>query len=78
MALWLVNIWTKRLWIRYRVVGVPRLDAQLCQDPNAVGELEGLVEHVLAFHVPFGDSVDVVVLKLPRHCVCKRSSSVRQ
>lgn len=66
------GIGTGQLWIRYRVVGVPWLDTQLCQDPNAIGELEGLVEHVLAFHVPLGNGVDVVVLKLPRYCVCKR------
>lgn len=56
---------TAQLWMRYRVVGVPGLYAQLCQDPDAVGELEGLVEHVLAFHVSLGNGVDVVVLKLP-------------
>lgn len=48
----------------HRVVGVARLNAQLSQDPDAVGELQRLVEHVLALHVPLGDGVHVVVLQL--------------
>lgn len=47
----------------HRVVGVPGLDAQLGQDPDAVGEFEGLVEHVLPLHVPLGYGVDIVVLQ---------------
>lgn len=53
-----------------RVVGVARLDAQLCQDPDAVGEFERLIQHVLALHVPLGDGVDVVVLELSGNRVC--------
>lgn len=48
----------------HRVVGVPGLDAQLSQDPDAIGELQGLVEHVLPLHVPLGNGVDIVVLQL--------------
>lgn len=48
----------------YRVVGVARLDAQLGKDPDAVSEFEGLIEHVLALHVPLGNGVDVVILQL--------------
>lgn len=48
----------------YRVVGVARLDAELGEDPDAVGKFQGLVEHVLAFYVPLGDGVDVVILQL--------------
>lgn len=48
----------------HRVVGVPGLDAQLRQDPDAVGEFEGLVEHVLPLHVPLGYGVHIVVLQL--------------
>ena len=55
----------------YRVVGVPGLDAELGQDPDAVGEFEGLVQHVLALHVPLGNGVDVVALQFARHRVCE-------
>lgn len=48
----------------HRVVGVARLNAKLSQDPDAVGELQRLVEHVLALHVPLGNGVHVVVLQL--------------
>ena len=41
---------------------VARLDLELGQHPDAVGELERLVEHVLAVHVALGDREDVVVL----------------
>ena len=58
--------------VPHRVVGVARLDPELGQDPDAVGELEGLVQHVLALHVPLGDGVDVAALQLPRHRVCKK------
>lgn len=57
--------------VPHRVVRVARLDPELGQDPDAVGELQGLVQHVLALHVPLGDGVDVIVLQLPRHRVCK-------
>ena len=58
-------------WLQmiYRVVGVSRLNAELSQDPDAIGQLEGLVQHVLAFYVSLGNGVDVVILQLPRHCV---------
>lgn len=46
------------------VVGVPRLHPQLGQHPDAVGELHGLVEHVLALHRPLGDGEDVAALQL--------------
>lgn len=62
----------------YCVVGVAGLDAELSQDPDAVGELEGLVEHILALHIPLGDGVDVVVLQLPRHRVCKATLHTSQ
>lgn len=50
---------------RQRVVGVARLDSELGQDPDAIGELEGLVEHILALDISFGNSVDIVILQLP-------------
>lgn len=46
-----------------RVVRVPRLNAKLGQDPDAVGEFQRLIEHVLTFHIPLGDGVDIVVLQ---------------
>ena len=53
----------------YRVIGVSWLDAQLSQDPNAIGELQRLVQHVLPLHVPLGNSVNVVVLQLAGNSV---------
>lgn len=48
----------------YRVVRISRLDAELGKDPDAVSEFQGLVEHVLALHVPLGNGVNVVILQL--------------
>lgn len=47
----------------HRVVRVPWLNAKLGQDPDAIGEFQRLVEHVLALHVPLGNGVDIVVLQ---------------
>lgn len=54
---------------RQRIIGVSWLDPQLCQNPNAISELQGLVQHVLPFHVPLGNSVNIVVLQLAGNCV---------
>lgn len=48
----------------HRVVGVPRLHPQLGQHPDAVGELHGLVKHVLTLHRPLGDGEDIAALQL--------------
>lgn len=37
---------------------------QLGQHPDAVGELHGLVKHVLTLHRPLGDGEDVAALQL--------------
>lgn len=50
---------------KYRVVGISGLNAELSQDPDAVGQLEGLVKHILPFYVSLGNGVDVVILQLP-------------
>lgn len=47
--------------------GVAGLDAQLRQHPDAIGQLEGLVKHVLALHVPLGDGEDVAALQPTAH-----------
>lgn len=46
------------------VVGVPYMHPQLGQHPDAVGELHGLVKHVLTLHRPLGDGEDVAALQL--------------
>lgn len=48
-------------------VGVAWLDAQLRQHPDAIGQLQGLVEHVLTLHVPLGDCEDVATLQPAAH-----------
>lgn len=47
-------------------------------DPDAVGELQRLVQHVLPLHVPLGDGEDVVALQLPGDGVCKTGPRVTQ
>lgn len=46
------------------------LQLELCQYPYAIGELNGLVQHVLAFHVTLGDGEDVAALQLVGDAVC--------
>lgn len=58
----------------YRIIGVSWLDPQLGQNPNAISELQGLVQHVLPFHIPLGNSVNIVVLQLAGNCVQKQRS----
>lgn len=55
----------------YREAGVAGLDAELGQHPDAIGELQRLVEHVLTLHVPLGNGVDVVVLQFAGDGVCR-------
>lgn len=43
---------------------VAGLDLELRENPDAVGEFDGLVEHVLALHIPLGDGEDVGTLQL--------------
>lgn len=47
----------------YRVIGIARLYAEFGEDPDPVGKFERLIQHVLAFYIPLGDGVDVVVLQ---------------
>lgn len=47
----------------YRVIGIARLYAEFGEYPDPVGEFERLIQHVLAFYVPLGDGVDIVVLQ---------------
>lgn len=47
----------------YRVIGIARLYAELGEYPDPVGEFERLIQHVLAFYVPLGNGVDIVVLQ---------------
>lgn len=54
----------------YREAGVAGLDPELSQHPDAVGELQGLVEHVLTLHVPLGDGEDVAALEFAADGVC--------
>lgn len=51
----------------HREVRVAGLDAQLRQHPDAIGQLEGLVKHVLALHVPLGNCEDVAALQPAAH-----------
>lgn len=51
----------------HREAGVAGLDAQLGQHPDAVGQLERLVEHVLALHIPPGHGEDVAALQPAAH-----------
>lgn len=55
----------------HREVGVAWLDAQLCQHPDAIGQLQRLVEHVLALHIPLGDGEDVTALQLVACSLCR-------
>ena len=59
----------------YREAGIAGLDPELCQHPDAVGELQGLVEHVLALHVPLGDGEDVAALELAANGICAGGES---
>lgn len=54
----------------HREAGVAWLDPQLRQHPDAVGQFQGLVEHILALHGPLGDGEDVAVLQLAAHGLC--------
>ncbi len=55
----------------YRVIGIARLYAEFGEDPDPVGKFERLIQHVLAFYVPLGDGVDVVVLQFAWHRICQ-------
>ena len=56
-------------WDRpYRIIGVSWVEPLLCQNPNAITELQGLVQHGLPFHVPLGNSVSIVVWELAANC----------
>lgn len=61
----------------YREAGIAGLDPQLCQHPDAVGELQGLVEHVLALHVPLGNGEDVAALEFAAHGICDGREGLR-
>ena len=50
--------------VAHRVGGAPGLNAELRQHTDAVGELHGLVEHVLALHRALGDGEHVAALQL--------------
>lgn len=63
------NLWSPALQ-RQRVIGIARLYAELGENPDPVGEFERLVQHVLAFHVPLCDGVDIVALQFARHRIC--------
>lgn len=47
-----------------RGVGIARLQLQLQQHPDIVGQLQRLVQHVLALDVPFSDRKDIVARHL--------------
>lgn len=55
----------------YRVIGIARLYAEFGEDPDPIGKFERLIQHVLAFDVPLGDGVDVVVLQFAWHRICQ-------
>lgn len=54
----------------YREAGIAGLDPELCQHPDAIGEFQGLVEHVLALHIPLGNGEDVAALELAANGIC--------
>lgn len=55
----------------YRVIGIARLYAEFGEYPDPVGEFERLIQHVLAFYVPLGDGVDIVVLQFAWNRICQ-------
>lgn len=59
----------------YREAGIAGLDPELCQHPDAIGELQGLVEHVLALHIPLGNGEDVAALELAANGICVGAES---
>lgn len=50
---------------------IPRLYFELRKDPDAIGEFERLVQHVLSLNIPLGNRKDVVVPQLLRNSVWK-------
>lgn len=46
------------------------LHPELSQNPDAVAELGGLVQHVLAVHGALSDGEDVATLKFVGDCIC--------
>ena len=53
----------------YRDVWIAGLDFQLGESPDVVGELNGLVDHVLTLQVTFCHREDVVLMHLCRNAV---------
>ena len=48
----------------YRDVRISRLYLELGESPNVIGELDGLVDHVLALQVPLGHGEHIVLVHL--------------
>ena len=56
----------------YHKVGISWLDFRLSKNPDSIGKLEGLIQHILSLHVTFGDRKDVVRFQFLRHSIWKR------
>lgn len=56
----------------YRVVGVAGRYTHFCQHPNAIGEFDRLVQHVLPLHCSLGYGEDITALQLVAGRVCER------
>lgn len=49
------------------------LHPHLSQHPDAIGELHGLIQHVLTVHCALGYGEDVATLQFVRGCICRGS-----
>ena len=54
----------------YSKVGISRLYFQLGENPDAVRQLDRLIQHVLSLNVPFRHREYVVIPQFLRHGVC--------
>lgn len=61
----------------YRVVGVDGLHPQFSQHPDAVGEFDRLVQHVLSLYGSLGYGEDINALQLVGGCVCEVREIIR-
>ena len=53
----------------YRDVRISRLYLELGEGPNVIGELDGLIDHVLALKVPLSHGEHVVLVHLCRNAI---------
>ena len=51
--------------------GVSRLDLEFRESPDVVGELDGLVDHVLALEIALGHGEHVVLVHLRGNAICR-------